>query len=151
MSAELSALYQEVVLDHGRRPRNFGKLAGATHHAQGVNPLCGDELSLHVKLEDGVIRDVAFEGAGCAISRASASMMTGVVKGMRVEEAQALFGRFHAMVTQGPGGGASPAELGKLAVFSGVWEFPTRVKCATLGWHTLCAALEGKQEPVSTE
>ena len=151
MSSELASLYQEVVLDHGRRPRNFGPLPGATHHAEGVNPLCGDQLTLHVRLEDGVIREASFEGSGCAISKASASVMTGVVKGRSVADAEALFGRFHAMVTEGPGGSVSPEELGKLAVFSGVWEFPTRVKCATLAWHTLRAALQGQQRPVSTE
>ena len=150
MSSELSSLYQEVVLDHGRKPRNFGPLVGATHTAEGMNPLCGDQLKLYVKLEDGVIREVSFEGSGCAISKASASVMTGVVKGKRAAEAEALFEKFHRMVTEGPAGTVSPEELGKLAVFSGVWEFPTRVKCASLAWHTLRAALH-EGGTVSTE
>ena len=151
MNVDLGALYQEVIIDHGRHPRNFGELAGATHTAEGFNPLCGDQLTLYVKLADGHIAAIAFQGAGCAISQASASLMTTALKGKNEEEALALFGRVHAMLTEGPNGGVRPAELGKLAVLSGVWEFPMRVKCATLAWHTLRSALEATAEPVSTE
>ncbi len=148
-SSDLSDLYQEVVLDHGKRPRNFGKLEGATHHAEGLNPLCGDHFKVHAKVEGGAVREVRFEGSGCAISKASASVMTGAVKGKTREEIDALFEQFHRLVTDGP----SPGDdgLGKLAVFGGVHEFPTRVKCASLAWHALRAALAGKGEPVSTE
>ncbi len=151
MNVDLGDLYQEVIIDHGRHPRNFGELAGATHTAEGFNPLCGDQLTLYVKLADGHIAAVAFQGAGCAISQASASLMTTALKGKNEEDALALFGRVHAMLTEGPNGGVRPAELGKLAVLSGVWEFPMRVKCATLAWHTLRSALEATAEPVSTE
>lgn len=151
MNVDLGDLYQEVIIDHGRHPRNFGELAGATHTAEGFNPLCGDQLTLYVKLADGHIAAIAFQGAGCAISQASASLMTTALKGKNEEDALALFGRVHAMLTEGPNGGVRPAELGKLAVLSGVWEFPMRVKCATLAWHTLRSALEATAEPVSTE
>jgi nitrogen fixation NifU-like protein len=151
VNVDLGDLYQEVIIDHGRHPRNFGELAGATHTAEGFNPLCGDQLTLYVKLADGHIAAIAFQGAGCAISQASASLMTTALKGKNEEEALALFGRVHAMLTEGPNGGVRPAELGKLAVLSGVWEFPMRVKCATLAWHTLRSALEATAEPVSTE
>ncbi len=150
--SELTDLYQEVVLDHGKRPRNFGPLAGATHHAEGLNPLCGDHFKVHARLEDGVVREARFEGSGCAISKASASVMTGVVKGKTPAEIDALFQRFHALVTAGPGAASGAAEdLGKLAVFGGVHDYPTRVKCASLAWHALRAALAGQGEPVSTE
>ena len=148
--SELTDLYQEVVLDHGKRPRNFGPLEGATHHAEGLNPLCGDRITVWAKLEDGKVRDARFEGSGCAISKASASVMTGVVKGKTPEEIDAIFGKFHRLVTEGPGSGDEQG-LGKLAVFGGVHDYPTRVKCASLAWHALRAALSGKGEPVSTE
>ncbi len=152
MSSELSDLYQEVVLDHGKRPRNFGPLEGATHNAEGLNPLCGDHFTIHAKVENGVVREARFEGSGCAISKASASVMTGVVKGKTPEEIERIFERFHRLVTEGadalPG---AAEELGKLAVFGGVHEYPTRVKCASLAWHALRAALAGAAEPVSTE
>lgn len=148
--SELSDLYQEVVLDHGKRPRNFGTLEGATHRAEGLNPLCGDRLTVWAKLEDGKVREVRFEGSGCAISKASGSVMTGVVKGKTPEEIEALFGRFHRLVTEGAAPGDEEG-LGKLAIFGGVHEFPTRVKCASLAWHALRAALSGQGEPVSTE
>jgi len=148
--SDLSQLYQEVILDHNKKPRNFGKLQDANRHADGFNPLCGDKINLYLKVEDGVVKDIRFEGSGCAISTASASMMTTSLKGKTVEEAEALFGKFHQMVTGQPGA-VSGGDLGKLAVFSGVSEFPVRVKCATLAWHTLHAALEGKDQPVSTE
>jgi len=146
---ELRDLYQEVILDHNRRPRNFGPLPAANHRAEGHNPLCGDRVTVLLDLEDGRIRDVAFQGSGCAISTASASLMTEALKGRSVEEVQEIFKGFHDLVTTGAGEG-SP-ELGKLAVFSGVREFPMRVKCATLAWHTLLAALDAKDEAVSTE
>jgi nitrogen fixation NifU-like protein len=152
-AAELRELYQEVILDHSKRPRNFGELPGADHRAEGYNPLCGDRATVFLKLDGERVSDVRFVGKGCSISTASASMMTESVKGRTRAEAEALFERFHALVTgapQPPGPSAAP-ELGKLAAFSGVSEFPMRVKCATLAWHTLRAAFEGSQAPVSTE
>lgn len=148
--SELTDLYQEVVLDHGKRPRNFGPLEGATHHAEGLNPLCGDHFTVHAKVEGGVVREARFEGSGCAISKASASVMTGIVKGKTPAEIDAIFDGFHRLVTEGPAAGTGEA-LGKLAVFGGVHEYPARVKCASLAWHALRAALAGAQEPVSTE
>jgi nitrogen fixation NifU-like protein len=148
--SELTDLYQEVVLDHGKRPRNYGPLEGETHHAEGLNPLCGDHLTVHARVEGGVVAEAKFEGSGCAISKASASVMTGVVKGKTPAEVDALFERFHRLVTEGPGA-EDEAALGKLAVFGGVHDYPTRVKCASLAWHTLRAALGGAGEPVSTE
>lgn len=147
---ELTDLYQEVVLDHGKRPRNFGPLPEATHHAEGLNPLCGDHFTVHARLDGGRVVEVRFEGSGCAISKASASVMTGTVKGRTPAEIEALFERFHRLVTEGPDA-ADEADLGKLAVFGGVHEYPTRVKCASLAWHALRAALAGAAEPVSTE
>jgi nitrogen fixation protein NifU and related proteins len=147
--SELTDLYQEVILDHNKKPRNFQKLADANRTAEGFNPLCGDQIQLYVKLEDGVIRDIGFQGSGCAISKASASLMTSTLKGKTSAEADKLFERFHRLVTSDAA--ADTAELGKLAVFSGVREFPVRVKCASLAWHTLRAALEGKAEKVTTE
>lgn len=145
--SDLGELYQETILEHYKSPRNFGTLAGANRVARGDNPLCGDQMALQLRLSGDRIEDVRFLGKGCAISVASASLMTESVKGKTKSEAEALFEKFHPMVTgQGNGGG-----LGKLDVFSGVSEFPVRVKCATLAWHTLRAALEGKQETVSTE
>jgi nitrogen fixation NifU-like protein len=149
--SDLADLYQEVIIDHSRHPRNFRELEDATRTTQGVNPLCGDQLTLYVKLADGRIADIAFQGTGCAISQASASLMTAALKGKREHEALALFGRVHAMLTEGPNSEAGPAELGKLAVLSGVWAFPMRVKCATLAWHTLRSALEADGARVSTE
>ncbi len=149
--SDLGDLYQEVIIDHSRRPRNFGELEGATRTAEGFNPLCGDQLTLYVKLADGRIVDLAFQGDGCAIAQASASLMTTALKGKSQDEALALFGRVHAMLTEGPNGEAHLVELGKLAVLSGVWEFPTRVKCATLAWHALRSALEADGARVSTE
>ena len=137
---DLADLYQEVILDHNRRPRNFGVLADATHQAEGYNPLCGDRLNVFVKVEDGIITDIGFQGSGCAISKASASLMTDRLKGLPVEEARALFTRFHRMVTTPPD--AAVEDLGKLSALAGVREFPVRVKCASLAWHTLKAALE---------
>lgn len=148
--SDLRDLYQEVIVDHYRRPRNFGRLAEANHRAEGVNPLCGDKLTLYLKLRDGVIEDASFEGTGCAISTASASLMTETLKGKTEAQAHALFEQFRALVT-GSEGSAAVAPLGKLAVLSGVREFPARVKCATLAWHTLQAALQDQTGPVTTE
>ena len=148
--SDLRELYQEVILDHHKRPRNFGPLAEANRHAEGRNPLCGDHLSVQVDVEDGIIKNVAFEGAGCAISRASASLMTDAVKGKPIEEAERMFAEFHQMVTSGVEESVEES-LGKLAVFCGVREFPSRVKCASLAWHTLHAALEAKGTTASTE
>lgn len=148
--SDLRDLYQEVILDHGRRPRNFGPLAEANHHAEGFNPLCGDRLTLHLDVDGGVIREARFEGSGCAISTASASLMTEALKGKSEAEAKALFGAFHSLLT-GKGTEAPAVPLGKLEVLAGVRDFPTRIKCATLAWHTLEAALHGEHQPVSTE
>src|SRR5215472_17361202 len=145
--SELRDLYQEVILEHSKHPRNFRVLAEANHKAEGFNPLCGDHFTIYVDMKDDSINDIAFQGAGCAISKASASMMTQSLKGKNAREAEELFTRFHDLVT---GHGSSDA-LGKLAAFSGVSEFPLRVKCATLAWHALRAALRGDQEAVSTE
>jgi nitrogen fixation NifU-like protein len=149
--SDLRELYQEVILDHNKKPRNFQVLEGANRRAEGYNPLCGDQITVYLRLEDDVIREVSFQGSGCAISKASASMMTASLKGKTKAEAEALSERFHQMVTGGDNGTADPAELGKLAVFSGVREFPVRVKCATLAWHTLRAALHEEGGTVSTE
>lgn len=140
--SSLSELYQNVILEHNRSPRNYRAMGEADSKAEGNNPLCGDQLTVWIRLEGDVIGDVSFQGAGCAISKASASLMTGAVKGKTLQEADALFQRFHRLVTGTlPAGDAET--LGKLAVFSGVSEFPSRVKCASLSWHTLRAALEG--------
>jgi nitrogen fixation protein NifU and related proteins len=149
--SDLRELYQEVILDHHRRPRNFHKLDRANRRADGYNPLCGDKVSVFLLVEDGVVRDVGFVGTGCAISTASASMMTESLKGKTEAEVKALFKRFHGVVT-----GLLPSEtevcgLGKLGVFAGVREYPARVKCASLAWHTMHAALEGSKETVATE
>ena len=147
---ELRDLYQEVILDHNKQPRNFGKLPQANRHAEGYNPLCGDHFHVYVKMAGDKIEDLSFEGSGCAISKASGSMMTQSLKGKNVAEAEGLFEKFHHMITGQPHHPA-PEGLGKLAVFSGVCEFPSRVKCASLAWHTLRSALEGAAAPVSTE
>ena len=147
--SDLTDLYQEVILDHNRRPRNFRAISEPTRRQEGYNPLCGDRLTLYVKLDAGRISDLSFEGSGCAISKASASLMTEALKGKTVEEARALFDRFHDMVTSSSD--SQPAEMGKLAVLAGVREFPTRVKCASLAWHTMKAAVAGDDGTVSTE
>lgn len=149
MTTDLRDLYQEVIIDHGRRPRNFGPLPGANRQAEGFNPLCGDRLTLYLKVAGGIIEEARFEGAGCAISTASASLMTEALKGRSAAEAEALFGRFHDLVTGASGG--EGCALGKLEVLAGVREFPARVKCATLAWHTLQAALHDERQAVSTE
>lgn len=149
---ELRDLYQDLILDHGRSPRNFRVLADANRKAEGFNPLCGDRLTLYLLVDDaGSVRDASFQGSGCAISKASASLMSAAVKGKTVAQVEELFRRFHALVTGEPGGDAKPESLGKLAAFAGVREFPTRVKCASLPWHTLHAALHGEREPATTE
>jgi nitrogen fixation NifU-like protein len=146
--SELRELYQAVVLDHYKKPRNFRVLDEANCTAAGHNPLCGDKVTVYLKVENGVVKDIGFQGSGCAISTASASVMTESLKGKTLAEVDKLFRRFHALVTGAAGEGPG---LGKLAVFSGVREFPVRVKCATLPWHTLHAALQGAEQPVSTE
>ena len=147
---DLRELYQEVILEHSKAPRNYRELATANHTAEGYNPLCGDHFTVYLDLEDDSIRDISFQGSGCAISKASASLMTQSLKGKTRAEAETLFDQFHKLVTGQPAN-ERRAELGKLTVFSGVSEFPVRVKCATLAWHALHAAMRGKQETVSTE
>lgn len=148
--SELSDLYQEVILEHNKNPRNFREIAGADRTADGNNPLCGDALRVYVDLDGDTVKDVAFKGSGCAISKASASMMTQVVKGKSKEEAEVIFDEFHRMVTGDLDIETDENQLGKLKIFAGVLEFPARVKCASLSWHTLHAALQG-DESVTTE
>lgn len=145
--SDLRELYQETIFDHYRRPRNYGRLNGANRTAEGYNPLCGDKVTLYLQVEEGVIRDARFEGSGCAIATASASLMTESIKGKREDEALRLLESIHGMVTTG----AMSGDLGKLEVLAGVHEFPLRVKCATLAWHTMKAALENVAQPVTTE
>ena len=148
--SELSELYQQVILDHNKKPRNFRRMEDANRHAEGYNPLCGDQLTVYLQLEDEVVRDVSFEGSGCAISKAAASMMTQSLKGKTKQEAETLFGEFHRMVTGELDEGAETHHLGRLTIFAGVRDFPARVKCASLAWHTMHAALNG-QGATSTE
>ena len=147
MFEDLNDLYQQVILDHCKKPRNFHELPQATCSAQGFNPLCGDNLKLSLTLDGDVIKDAGFTGSGCCISKASASLLTDAVKGRTKAEVKVLFEKVHTMVTTGQNVG----DVGKLAVFAGVHKYPARVKCAILAWHAVMAALEGKQEPVSTE
>jgi len=149
--SDLRDLYQELILDHNRKPRNFGPLADANRSARGVNPLCGDKVAVHLRVEDGRVAGVSFEGTGCAISIASASVMTESLKERSCDDAKELFERFHQMVATDNGGGIDGPGLGKLEAFAGVRDYPARVKCATLAWHTLCAALDGEDKAVSTE
>ena len=149
--SDLRELYQTTILDHNKQPRNFRVPERANRSASGHNPLCGDRVVVHLVLEDGVVKDVGFQGAGCAISTASASLMTQAVKGKSVYEVQKLFDAFHELLTSDPQREVDVEGVGKLAVFAGVREYPVRVKCATLAWHTLRAALEGAREPVKTE
>lgn len=149
--SDLRELYQELIIDHSKRPRNFRVLEEANRKLEGYNPLCGDKITLFLELEDDRVKNVSFQGSGCAISTASASVMTESVKGKTLVEAEALFEVFHNLVMGKPPAMGQTPDLGKLAVFSGVSEFPARVKCATLAWHTLHAALQGKGETVSTE
>jgi len=148
--SELRELYQQVILDHSKKPRNFGPLANANCQADGYNPLCGDKVKIYLKINGDVIEEATFEGSGCAISTASVSMLTEFAKGKKVSEVNALFDKFHLLVTEGLHEEGSP-DLDKLEVFAGVSEFPMRVKCATLAWHTIKAAFENKKEAVSTE
>ena len=147
---ELQELYQELILDHNKHPRNFGALDNADRHADGYNPLCGDQLAVYINLDGDVIADVRFSGSGCAISKASASLMTDAIKGKTVIQAKRIFDQFHSMVT-GSDGNFDVDQLGKLAVLAGVRDYPTRVKCASLAWHTLRAACDDTQEMVTTE
>ena len=148
---ELEDLYQDIVMDHNSKPRNFRKLEGANRSVDGYNPICGDRITLYLKLQDDVISDIGFQGSGCAISKASASMMTQSVKGKSAAEAIEIFDAFHLMVTREPGTHFSSDELDDLEALSGISEFPARVKCATLSWHTLRSALDRREETVSTE
>jgi nitrogen fixation NifU-like protein len=151
MFDELQELYQQVIMDHSRKPRNFSKLESANRKAEGHNPLCGDRVTVYLLIEDDVIRDVSFQGEGCAISKASASMMTEALKGKTRSEARAIFRQFHDMVTEPMEDEEKLEELGKLGVFAGVHKFPARVKCAILPWHALASTLEGQGTVVSTE
>lgn len=151
MNDDLRELYQDVIIEHSKRPRNFRELGSPAHKAEGYNPLCGDEVTVYIHLENDVVKDVSFKGSGCAISTASASVMTELLKGKSRAEAERLFHTFHDLVTGKSENGGDAENLGKLAVFAGVSEFPTRVKCAVLCWHTLRAAMEGKDAAVTTE
>jgi nitrogen fixation NifU-like protein len=149
--SDLRELYQEVILDHNKRPRNFRAMEPPHQKAEGFNPLCGDRITVYLRVRGNVIEDLSFEGSGCAISKASASLMTDALKGRTLNDADGLFEEFHDMVTAPPDAPVETGRLGKLAVFAGVREYPVRVKCASLAWHTLRAALEAKQHVVSTE
>jgi len=148
---ELRDLYQEMLLDHHKRPRNYGKLDGANRRAQGYNPLCGDKVTVYLLLRGDVIENIAFEGSGCAICTASSSLMTELLKGKNLGEAETIFGVFHDLVTSDPDSDVDAKALGKLAIFAGVREFPVRIKCATLAWHTMRAALTESDQSVTTE
>ena len=140
-------LYQQLIIDHNQNPRNFSKLENASHSADGHNPLCGDEITVSLIEKDGIIKDIAFLGSGCAISKASASIMTSTLKGMKIEDAEVLFDNFHTLATTGK----SPGDMGKLSVLAGVHKYPARVKCATLAWHTFQGALNNSTETIKTE
>jgi nitrogen fixation NifU-like protein len=148
---ELQTLYQEVILDHNKSPRNFRVMTDATNVVDGYNPLCGDHYKVYLKVEDDVVKEVAFQGSGCAISKASASLMSVVMKGKTKAEAEALFNKFHLLVTGELNAEANSEDLGRLVAFAGVSEFPARVKCAILAWHTVHSALLGRTESISTE
>jgi len=148
---ELQTLYQEVILDHNKNPRNFRVMPDATSVVEGYNPLCGDHYTIYLKVVDDVVKEVSFQGSGCAISKASASLLSTVLRGKTKKEADELFDEFHRLVTGKTDPGANSGELGKLAAFAGVSEFPARVKCAILAWHTVHNALQGKTETISTE
>ena len=148
--SDLDELYQEVILDHNKSPRNFRAIENANRKAQGYNPLCGDQVTVYLKLENGIIKEIGFQGSGCAISKASASMMTAELKGKTETEAQELFNNVHRMLT-GESSQNSGEKVGKLAILSGVCKFPARVKCASLAWHTVNSALKGGEEIASTE
>ena len=149
--SDLGELYQELIVDHSKHPRNFGKLEHPDHEATGYNPLCGDKVTVYLKMENGVVSDLRFEGVGCAISTASASLMTERIKGKTLAEAESLFEQFHGLVTEGKSEPAALEQLGKLKAFSGVKNYPVRVKCATLAWHTFRAALRGEEPDISID
>lgn len=151
MDAELRELYQQVILDHNKSPRNFHKMDNHNHDAEGFNPLCGDKIHIYLYVEDDKIKDISFQGSGCAISKSSASLMSTILKGKTKEEAEIFFERFHNLITGKLGENPSIEDLGKLAVFEGVKEFPSRVKCASLAWHTMVSALREEKEIVNTE
>ncbi|HOJ18093.1 MAG: SUF system NifU family Fe-S cluster assembly protein [Ignavibacteriales bacterium] len=152
MDQELRELYQQVILDHNKTPRNFKKLEEANHFAEGFNPLCGDHIDIYVLVdENNMIKEVSFQGSGCAISKSSASLMTTIVKGKKIEEAEEIFDKFQKLVTGVEISEAEMEQLGKLAIFQGVKEFPARVKCASLAWHTLNAALKNEEQSITTE
>jgi len=149
--SDVRELYQEMILEHNKTPRNFLVLKEANRKAEGYNPLCGDRLTVYLLVEKDVIKDISFQGSGCAISKASASMMTAILKGKKVAEAEEIFHQFHDMLSKGGLAGADRSKLGKLTVFSGVCDYPVRVKCATLAWHTLNAGLKNEAHVISTE
>ena len=151
MNQELKELYQQVILDHNKSPRNFRKMDSANHFGEGYNPLCGDKIDIYLLLKNDKIEDVSFQGSGCAISKASASLMSSFIKGKTIEQAEELFGKFHNLITGKTDESKLVEDLGKLAVFAGVSEFPARVKCASLAWHTLISALKEEKKIVSTE
>jgi len=151
MDNELKELYQQVILDHNKSPRNYGKPEAYNHFAEGYNPLCGDHVDVYIKVENGIVQDVRFEGSGCAISKSSASLMTSIVKGKSVEEAEKLFDNFHDLVTGKLTDDSKISELGKLAVFQGVRDFPARAKCASLPWHTMKSALHDEPPKITQE
>ncbi len=151
MDNELRELYQQVILDHNKSPRNFRKPEHANHSAEGYNPLCGDRIDIYLELENGIVKDIGFQGSGCAISKASASLMSSIIKGKTKKEAEILFNKFHDLITGKLGDEPDIEELGKLAVFAGVREFPARVKCASLAWHTMVSALNEDKKNISTE
>ncbi len=151
MDNELKELYQQVILDHNKSPRNFGKLDSANHDAEGYNPLCGDKVNVYIEMDGNVIKDISFQSSGCAISRASSSLMSSAVKGKTREEAENIFNHFHNLVLGNADAEKSSEELGKLVVFAGLKDFPSRVKCASLPWHTMMNALREDDKKVSTE
>lgn len=145
------ALYEQVILDHNKNPRNFKVIEDADRKVEGFNPLCGDHITVYLKVEGDTIADIGIQGSGCAIAKSSASIMSTALKGKKIEEARAIFDRFHGMITAEPDAPVDEAGLGKLIVFSGVREYPIRIKCATLAWHALVSALNGEGQPISTE
>ena len=151
IDSELRELYQQVILDHNKSPRNFRKIENANKSAEGYNPLCGDRINIYLIVEDNIVKDISFQGSGCAISKSSASLMTSILKGKTREEAEYLFNKFHEVVTSKIGSEQDLSELGKLAVFSGVRDYPARVKCASLAWHTMINALQDKKNMTVTE
>jgi nitrogen fixation NifU-like protein len=151
MDNELRELYQQVILDHNKSPRNFKVIENVSHYSEGYNPLCGDRIDIYLDVENGIVKDISFQGKGCAISKASASLMSSMVKGKPVEEAERLFEKFHDLITGKLGDNPDTEELGKLAVFAGVRDFPARVKCASLAWHTMINALKEEKDIVTTE